>query len=341
MNEYIEINLRRSNRPLRIKRQVPGGIVLDEPDPIERSVYLTFDAANEITRYRLRRIRQIQGWHPGEFKLNVSVEDGSIVLRGINADSLPEGVYTVALNIEEAKARPAKKRVPVAHDGFGRLDVIVELDERTVDADLSTCDAVIRGILERSIIDGQSAFEWLEDASWRPTRKACLLNLLASLRARPTPRDHLARNVRDVFWMGNDRAYATVDREMFDRLEDLASDATKPFYREGRPRADIHLRLLEHLPEPPERRVLFPPAGLVSFRGEGQPSLQAVIATPPAGSDYTYAEFDLDLGNALQDISGLVVHMGELVDGKSTNHLDLRSRLAKGTAKEFLYYGIA
>jgi len=87
MNEYIEISLRKNNRPLRIKRQVPGGIELDERDPIERSVYLTLTAGNEITRYRLRRVRQIQGWPPGEFKLRLSVEDGAIVgrspLRGL------------------------------------------------------------------------------------------------------------------------------------------------------------------------------------------------------------------------------------------------------------------
>ena len=341
MNEYIEINLRRHNKPLRIRRQVPGGIELDEPDPIERAVFVSFNAANEITRYRLRRVRQVQGWQPGEFKLNFSVEDGAIVLRGIDAYSLPEGLYTIALNIEEAKTRPATRRVAVKHDGSGTLDVVVETDHRTVDCDLSVCDPVIRGILDRSTIDEQNALEWLEDDSRRSTRKACLLNLLASLRARPTAADPLAKHVRNVFWMENDRAYATVDREMYDRFERLAADPNKPFYREGRPRADIHLRLLERLPEPADRRALFPPESLVSFRGEGQPSLQAVIAKPPAASDYTYAEFDLDLGNALQDISGFVVHMGELVDGKSTNHLDLRPVLAKSPAKDYLYYAIA
>jgi hypothetical protein len=32
--------------------------------------------------------------------------------------------------------------------------------------------------------------------------------------------------------------------------------------------------------------------------------------------------------------------MGELFDGKPTNHLDLRKSLAKGKAKEFLYYTV-
>lgn len=58
MNEYIEVNFRRNNKPLRIKRQAPEGNELDEPDPIQRIVSIGFDAANEITEYRMRRVRQ-------------------------------------------------------------------------------------------------------------------------------------------------------------------------------------------------------------------------------------------------------------------------------------------
>ena len=140
--------------------------------------------------------------------------------------------------------------------------------------------------------------------------------------------------------MENDRAYATVDRELYEALEDLSDDDQKPFYREGYPQADIHLRLLARIPEPPERLALFPRESLVSYRGEGAPSLQAVVATPPAGLDYTYADLDLDLGNPLQDFVGFVVHMGELLSGKVTSHLDLRKQLAKGAAKPYLYYTI-
>ena len=57
--------------------------------------------------------------------------------------------------------------------------------------------------------------------------------------------------------------------------------------------------------------------------------MQMVIAVPPVNSPHTYAEFDIDLGNALQDVLGFVVHMGELLDGKPTNHLELRPKLAK------------
>ena len=52
------------------------------------------------------------------------------------------------------------------------------------------------------------------------------------------------------------------------------------------------------------------------------------------------ALLDLDLGNPLQDVLGFVVHMGELLDGKPTNHLELRKALAKSKAGGFLYYKV-
>jgi hypothetical protein len=340
MNEYIEINLRRNDRPLRITRQVPRGIELNERDPIARTVQIGVSAADPVTEYRMRRVRQLQGWEPGQFKLIATVEDGSLVLRGIDRFSLPEGGYKIGLNIEAAKTRPTGRVVRVSDSGNGTLELEVFTDDRDVVVDLSACDAAIQGVLDRSTIDEESASDWLDDADKRPARKACLLNLLATLRVRPTLSNNLLGLVRNVFWTENDRVYATVDRELFDRFQELAADPAKPFYREGYPHSDTHLRLLEHLPESASGKALFPRESLVSFRGEGQPSLQAVILKPPAGVDYTYADFDLDLGNPLQDAVGLVVHMGELLGGKATDHLDLRARLGKGAAKPYLYYTI-
>jgi hypothetical protein len=139
--------------------------------------------------------------------------------------------------------------------------------------------------------------------------------------------------------MSNDRIYAKVDRTMLDRLNALALDPSKPFFAEGKPRSAIHGRLLSAIPEPVDVRARF--GDLQSFRGEGKPSMQAVIAVPPADLPHTYAEFDLDLGNPLQDILGFVVHMGELLDGKPTNHLDLRKKLVKTKASRFIYYTVS
>jgi hypothetical protein len=338
MDEYIEIRFQKKGKRLRVKRQVPGGIEFDEPDPLERTVGIGFDARSAATRERMNSIRRIQGWEPGVFKLKVSVEDGSIILRGVNEHALPEGVYKIRLQVEEAKTLGGFQTADVDHDGHAVLDVAVEMDNRSVAVDLDDCDQEIRDVLGRSTVDGVAAIEWLEDTDRRPTRQACLLNLLASLRTRPASGAPLLRLVHDVFVVGNDRVYAKVDRSLLDTIQALVLHPTMPFYAEGQPNAPIHGRLLSALPEPLDVRARF--KDLFSFRGEGKPSLQVVIAVPPPELPHTYAEFDLDLGNPLQDVLGLIVHVGELLDGKPTNHLDMRKVLAKTRASEFLHYAI-
>jgi hypothetical protein len=339
MNEYIEVRFRRNGKPFPLKRQLTGGIEFDEPDPIERTVGITFDAASAATRERMNSIRRIQGWDPGSFKLDVAVEDGSLVLRGVNAHTLPEGLYKLRVQIEEARTPRKFTTANVGHDGHAEVTIDVQLDDRGVKVDLDGCDTDIRDVLDRSTIDGVPGFDWVEDTSRRATRQACLLNLLASLRTRPTNRTPLVRLVHDIFYVGNDRLYAKVDRALVDILQMLANDPAKPFYAEGTPKAAIHGRMLSSIPEPPEIKSRF--TALSSFRGEGRPSLQAVVAIPPPDLPHTYAEFDLDLGNPLQDVLGFFVHMGELLDGKPTNHLDLRKVLARSKASEFLYYTLA
>jgi hypothetical protein len=338
MNEFIEVKFQKNGKRLRVKRQVPGGIEFDEPDPLERTVGVGFDARSVVTRERMNSIRRVQGWEPGQFKLNVSVEDGSLLLRGVNEHALPAGSYKVQLEIEEAKTRGGFRPVDVDDDSGGSVTVEVEMDDRDVEVDLEDCDASIQSVLERSQIDGATGIDWLEDTNRRPTRQACLLNLLASLRTRPTQSAPLIDLVHDVFLVANDRIYAKVDRTLLDSLEALVRDPKKPFFGEGKPHAPIHGRLLSAMPEPVEVRARF--GDLLSFRGEGKPSMQAVIAVPPPDLSHTYAEFDLDLGNPLQDVLGFIVHVGELLDGKPTNHLDLRKTLARTKAADFLCYTV-
>ena len=337
MNEFIEVQFRKGDKRLRVRRQLPGGIEFEETDPLERTVGIQFTPANEITRIRMDSVRRIQGWQPGEFKLNLSVANGSILLRGANEHALPEGRYGLRLQIEEAKS-PRMQTAAVDHDGFSVVQVDVEMDDRTVLVDLTDADEDIMAVLDRSTVNGIAAVDWLEDSTRRPTRQACLLNLMASLRIRPNKGAPLIRMVQDVFMVANDRLYAKVDRKLLDSLQTLANDPKRPFYAEGTPHAPIHGRLLAEMPEPPEIKSSF--KTLLSFRAEGAPSMQVVIAVPPADSPHTYADFDLDLGNPLQDVAGFFVHMGELLDGKPTNHLDLRKRLAKTASAEFLYYKV-
>ena len=338
MNEAIEIQFRRNGKRLRVKRQLQGGIEFDERDPLERTVGIEFSGQTEVTRMRMDSVRRIQGWDPGVFKLEMSVEDGSILLRGVTEHALPEGRYRVRLQIEEANS-PRPQTAVVDHNGLAPISIDLEMDDRSVNVDLANADDGILTVLRRSRIDGSVATDWLEDTNRRPTRQACLLNLMASLRSRPTKASPLLPLVENVFLAANDRIYTKVDRALLLTLQQLADHPTKPFFAEGRPHAAIHGRLLAEMPEPPEVKARF--TDLTSFRAEGKPSMQVVVAVSPPDLAYTYAELDLDLGNPLQDLVGFFVHMGELLDGKPTNHIDMRKVLAKSSAKEFLYYTVA
>jgi hypothetical protein len=261
-----------------------------------------------------------------------------MVLRGVNAHALPEGLYRIRLQIEETRTPRKFAVADVDHDGHAIVEIDVALDDRDVAVDLDGCDDDIRAVIDRSTVDEMAAALWLTEDDRRPTRQACLLNLLASLRTRPAVSTPLVRLVHHVYFVGNDRLYARVDRSLLDRLQTLSKDPAKPFYDEGSPRADVHQRLRDTLPEAPDVTARFGP--LLSFRGEGKPSMQVVVAVPPPDLPHTYAEFDLDLGNPLQDVLGFFIHMGELLDGKPTNHLDMRKVLAKTRASRFLYYTV-
>jgi hypothetical protein len=342
VNEFIEVTFRRGNKRLRVKRQVPGGIEFDERDPIERTVGLQLMGRDDATKERMRRIAQVKGWDPGTFKLNPSVEDGNLRLRGVDADALPLGFYALKVEIEEAECKQATRNLKIEQDRFDTLIVDVTLDDREVAVDLDDSDDQIKRVLDASRIDGLDASSWLQSPDWRAARKACLLNLLATLRVRPKVSAGLIEYILSTFSVFNDRAFMKVDKSLLPRIQELVLDPGKPFYAEGSPTAPIHQRLLRDIPEPPEVKAKFT-GGLLSFRGErkgAEPSLQMVIAVPPVDLAYTYAEFDLDLGNPLQDVLGFVVHMQELLDGKPTSHLDLRARLAKTSAKDYLYYTI-
>jgi hypothetical protein len=80
---------------------------------------------------------------------------------------------------------------------------------------------------------------------------------------------------------------------------------------------------------------------LFSFRQEHRNSMQAVVAVPSIGSSPYCADFDIDLGNPLQDVDGFVVHMGELARGGDTDSLALRDDLAAGETKAVVYYSVA
>ena len=340
MHEYIEIQFRRNDKRFRLARQVEDGFEFDEPDPETRTISLGLSPRDEVTKYRMSHIRQVQGWSAGEFKLNVSVEDGSLIIRGHDRYSLPEGFYDVTLSVEGARVKMHTGKVRVPHDDFGLTEAELAFDDRTIAVNLTGCDPMIASVLASSVLNGQAGVDWVLDSDIRPTRRACLLNLLASLRSFPTLAAPLLSDVDRLFLSLDDRCYARILPGLFTRASDLASHHDK-VYAEGRPHAAIHQLLLPAITAfDSGASGLFVEDGLESFRAEGSPSMQFVIAKPTTSYPFHFADVDLDLGNPLEDLVGLTIHIGELLDGKRTNHLDLRSKLAKGKAKPFLYYTV-
>jgi hypothetical protein len=150
----------------------------------------------------------------------------------------------------------------------------------------------------------------------------------------------LITSVNSILFADVDRIYRSVDRDLYKRLSDLANDPHRPVYSEGAPKDAIHKRLLRTLDDKglePDISVF----ELQSFRQEGKPSLQTVVAT--TDSDHQkqshYADLDLDLGNPLQDVQGFFIHLGEVIDPGKTDHLNVYKKLVKDkSVKPFLYY---
>jgi hypothetical protein len=340
MHEYIEVRFRRKNKPFRLKRQIAAGFEFEEPDPPARALSVGFAPADEGTRIRMTRIRQVKGWPGAIFKVRVSVEDGSLVIRGDDEFSLPEGFYRISVNVTDAKVKKQPPRVEVVHDSHGVVTIDLELDERDIEVDLQDVDPDILKVLNASTIDATPGAEWVADEDVRPGRRACMLNLLAVLRITPTVSEPLIGGINAFFRGEDERVYASVSHAFSERVVALSETHDKVF-PEGTPHADIHKLLIPALCAfDPTATPCFDDGHLLSYRAEGSPSLQMVIATPLSTFDHRFADIDLDLGNPLQDVSGFVIHIGELLTGKPTNHLDLWKKLNGGKTKPFLYYKV-
>jgi hypothetical protein len=351
VHEYIEIQFRRRDEPFRIARQVDDGFEFLEPDAPTRAISIGFAAYDDGTRYRMQRIRQIKGWQSPQFELKAAVEDGSLVLRGFDEYSLPEGFYVITANVGDAKVKKLdKRRVEVKRGAYAVLKIDLEIDDRSIDVDLGGADESILALLNASTLPlpngasqkQQTGLDWIGNPGVRPARRACVLNVIASLRVSPTRSAPLIEGVKCLFIAKDDRCYAQVTPSFYDRVLTL-SQTHRKVYPEGHPHATIHRSLLKALVAFDGQALgLFDENGLWSFRAEGGPSLQLVLATAASGYTCGFADLDLDLGNPLQDLAGFAVHMGELLDGKPTNHLDLWGKLSKETTRRapFLYYKV-
>jgi hypothetical protein len=343
MNEGFQLRLRRNGRTWPIDAFDANGIILsNERDAFPRSVTLEFDARSDVTRYRMNRVRQLKGWDGWQFNLKATLRDGMLAFAGDDPHSLPGGAYWLRVSIADLTTPSARLKLNIAENQpDARVDVDVTVAPQKVALTrFGDFDSQILAVLQppESSLDGQSIEQWLSSGNTRPSRKACLLNLLAKLRTVPEASAPLISDVRSIFFAGTERVYGQVTANMFTRLQALARDPKKPFYSEGDPASPTHRKLLDQIEARGWGKC--DDYTLHSFRQEGRTCMQIVVATPSVGTCPFCADFDIDLGNPLEDVDGFVVHMGELALGGDTNHLELRDTLATGAMKPFLYYTV-
>ncbi len=304
--------------------RVPQHIVLAaEADSWPRAYVIGLTAADPITAELLRQFFRRQGSEDFHFKAMLA--GGRLRFASDpRFEDVPAGSYRLRVFIEDLKLEPGSSAIAI-RPGFEDTAVATVLaDPRSIRL-VQRFDPLIERLLWASTLEGEGALAWLADARIRASRRACVQNILAKLRCAPSVDDPLLPLVNQIFLAAPDRIYAGVDRALYTRLQALA-DGQEWSY-EGPPQSDVHARLLDQARE----RGLAPNAGaytLESFRQDTEPSVQIVVAVPPAGGTDYFADIDIDLGNPFMDLRGAVVHAIEVAGGEVTDHLSMRARLA-------------
>lgn len=342
MNESILIRLKRNGSLLPIDRLTQDGVEIDaETDAWPRGLAIRFDSENPGTKLRMDLVRRARGWGSREFKLNLRVRDGALLVTGVDKRALPAGQYWFELQIGDL-ILPGRFSVDVLEG----KEVVVELpaknDPRRIEQLFTPpgLDAQIQRVLSESRLDGSPLSDWIGHPSPRASRKACLLNLLAKLRSAPRSTEPLLSHVRSIFFADVDRCYGVVNSDLYSRLRTLASSPEKPFSADRLPLAPVHRKLLRRIENRERDAADFK---LYNFRQTGNRSLQILIAVPPNGNSSRahYADFDIDLGNPTNDLAGFFIHLGEVLAPGKTDHLKLRQKLDQDpSVREFLYYRV-
>jgi hypothetical protein len=288
------------------------------------------------------QVREGKGWGSKAYKLNLSLCDETLVVTGVDPAALPAGRYWFRLQIGDFILPSERIRLDLKENQKTPVEIEVRTDPRgvAISRHWSTMDQQIQRVLMRSELDGLLLARWLCATSPRPSRKACLLNLLAKLRTAPKVDEPLLDHVDQILFADAERCCATVDGELFARLKALTSEADRPFIADHLPSAQAHRRLSQHIQSlegDPERYRIY------SFRQKGENGLLALVAVPH-GEDPSrrhYAEFGIGIDASRRDIEGCIVHMGELLSPGKTDHLKLRDQLAEDPMMlDFLYYRV-
>lgn len=343
MNETVIIRIKKDGSPLRLGCITDGGVACNsEGDACPRGLMLEFNADSPITRLRMDQVRQGKGWGSKAYKLNLSLCDETLVITGVDPAALPAGRYWFRLQLGDFILPSERIRLDLKENQKTPVEIEVKTDPRQVEIlrHWSMMDLQIQRVLARSEFDGRPLTGWLCEPNQRPSRKACLLNLLAKLRTAPDAREPLLTHVDQILSVDAERCCASVDGELIARLRALTAEADRPFAADHLPSTFVHRRLLRHIKNLEGDAERF---RIHSFRQKGCNGLLALVAVPHDDhpSRRHYAEFGIEHDAAGCDNEGFVVHMGELLSLGKTDHLQLRDHLAEDPmVRNFLYYRV-
>jgi hypothetical protein len=337
MNESFTLEFQKSGRTLPVANfdETEGIVFGNDQGAWPLTLGIGLKAAAAGTEMRLRWVMQDRGWLADRiFRLNATLEDGRLHFTGVDPKALPAGRYRLRVEVKGVPLDTPDIEMDLKDGQDTLVTAQVRPDRRrfAFDDTLINPGDISQKVLmaDGSILDEQPVMKWLRDDRPRAARKACLLNVLAKLRMEPSARECLCDDVRSVFFADVDRIYVSAGEGFQARLA-----AIPGVHKEGRPGHPTHKRLLRKINNPAAQAY-----GLQSFRLGELNSLQIVVATPPQGvTDRTeYADIDIDLGNPLASLMGLVVHIGELFDPNQTDHFSIYERFSKSGLREFLYY---
>ena len=311
---------------------VEGNQFSSWPQPMR----LEFGSDAPGTQAQMEKVRNRHGLsgtdrYPLKFKAQ---DNGDMRFMGKEAKDLPAGIYWIRVRLKGYKTSEQVK-FSVPEEGSVDVKVDLEGDPRTVKTTraVDDFDAKIRTVVDREggALDKKSVRKWIEDETRTPARRACLLNLLAKLRTVPEEGNCLADHCGGIFLADIDRIYAIVTKDFHSLLDSR--------YSKDRSIHPTHFRLVERAKRLGAKPELY---DLASYREPAMPSLQCVVAIPKdenAGLPYL-ADVDIDEANPFANIKGFFVHIGELLDGHPTDHLDMRKRLIDQAAGNFIYYDV-
>jgi hypothetical protein len=339
MPQTIRIRLERDGEAVPINGVVADGdgklgLIVDNETSASPRPFRFF-----LTSRRKSRRRQIHG-----IRLELKAVDGELRLQTRGEDRIPDDNYIMKFKLEDTKF----EKIPSLdiEDGLGEVKLTMRRFKDKINVYKSLHkDELLEGVLSRKSpkIDKKTLSEWIDDETRRPKRRACFLNLLAKLRALPTPDEPLISYVRYFFFVDVDRVYAAVEPKFHDLLE-KTDNGTGKFLKDPGNVHSTHVRLLDHIKR---KREWYVEDRLVSYREDAMPSEQAVVAVPEGNEDEVkrrlhYADLDIDLASPYRDLLGVVVHLGEILDDGRTDHLKMWKKLRKKKElKKHLHYSVS